>query len=108
MKISQGKADPKQANPLLRKKLDELVKNPDFPEQEAAFMKLSQDFEKKGMTEENTIAFAKRAEEKCPLAFQYATIMMEMAPIKDVLSTLLMEFFFKSLEKMTQQSVVKQ
>jgi aspartyl-tRNA(Asn)/glutamyl-tRNA(Gln) amidotransferase subunit B len=25
MKISQGKADPKQANPLLRKKLDELV-----------------------------------------------------------------------------------
>lgn len=90
------------------KRLDELVKNPLFPGQEAAFMKLSQDFEKKGMTEENTIAFAKRAEEKCPLAFEYATIMMEIAPIKDVLSALLIEVFFKSLEKMNQQSSVKQ
>ncbi len=85
---------------LSEKRQDELMKNPDFKSQESVFMKLSQDFEKKGMTEENTIAFAKRAQEKCPLVFEYATIMMEIAPIKDVLSALLMDFFFKSLGKM--------
>jgi hypothetical protein len=92
---------------LGEKRLEELFNNPNYQKQEVIFMKISQEFEKKGMTEESSLAFAKRAEKECPLAFQAAALMMEVSPLKENLSILLMELLFKSLENISVEQSVK-
>ena len=91
------------------KKIKELMDNQEaLIKEEPIFMKLNQEFEKKGMTEENSMAFVKTAQEKCPLFFQYVMIKMEIEPMREILATLLLDVFLKSLHAMNEQAVVKQ
>jgi hypothetical protein len=91
------------------KKLKELMDNQEvLIREEPIFMKLNQEFEKKGMTQENSMAFVKAAQEKCPIFFQYVMIRMELEPMREILGTLLVNVFLKSLHEMSDQAVVKQ
>ena len=84
---------------LQEKRMEELLRNPNFGKQEAILAKLSQEFEKKGMTEENSKIFAERAQKECPLAFEYTALATQVGPLKEVVSALFIELFSKSLEK---------